>query len=184
MVKIIVFLGNPGAEYRDTRHNIAWQMADRLSFAGGLDWQAKFKGVYASYPIGRIKYIFLKPTTFMNRAGESVRALCQFFKIDAQEVLVVHDDLELEFGRFFVKKGGGLGGHNGLRSVASALGSRDFYRFRLGISRPAHDNVSGYVLGKFTPSERLDLDYFLDSAAKALEECLYMDIDEAVRRFG
>jgi PTH1 family peptidyl-tRNA hydrolase len=172
MIKLVVFLGNPGLDYQRTRHNIAWMMAEQLSVHPRLSWRRKFKGYYAQAQLGARGYTFLKPETYMNRSGECVRLLLDYFRLDPKEVLVVHDDLELPFAHVGFKYGGGLGGHNGLRSLDRALGTADFYRFRLGIDRPARGTVSSYVLGAFSSPERALLPRYLELAARRLEERL------------
>ncbi len=173
-IRLVVALGNPGVKYARTRHNIAWQLVEILSFYDELDWKEKFKGVYADYrvPGAYDKVFFLEPWTFMNLSGQSLVAAMQFFKIEIEEVLVVHDELELGFGTVSFKNGGGLGGHNGLRSVASSLGTRDFKRFRLGISRPSHRDISSHVLSNFSPDEEPLIPTYLENAADLLEKCL------------
>lgn len=183
MIKLIIALGNPEQKYAFTRHNIAWQVIENLSFANSLTWQAKFKGEYADYSIEREKVFFLKPKTYMNKSGESVQPFMHFFKIKVDEILVVHDDIELDFGVVGFKNGGGLGGHNGLRSIASSLGTRDFKRFRLGISRPTHDDVTSYVLGKFSQDEQTVLPLYLEKAVKLLELCFTENFESLEHKF-
>jgi PTH1 family peptidyl-tRNA hydrolase len=182
MIKLVTFLGNPGAEYAQTRHNIGWMLAEQGNFRS-LNWQKKFKGVFAQAVFWGEKTVFLKPETFMNLSGESVVACSQFFKIKPEEILVVHDELEFDFGRAGFKKGGGLAGHNGLRSIAKQLGTPDFHRFRLGISRPPHGNVSAWVLSKFSGSEQIVLPIFLEKAAQLLQEALESGIDVAEKKY-
>jgi PTH1 family peptidyl-tRNA hydrolase len=157
MISLFVFLGNTGANYARNRHNVAWQFADSLSMLASYSWQKKFHGVYAVTetfsPQGNSKQWFLKPETFMNNSGESVGELARFFKIEPKDILVVHDELELPLGTVSLKWAGGLGGHNGLRSIESVSGTRDFWRLRFGIGRPAHDDIAGYVLSDFLPAE-------------------------------
>jgi len=171
---IVVALGNPGHEYVRTRHNIAWQMLEELSFAYELNWQEKFKGEYASIrlPGTDEKSYFLKPLTFMNLSGQSIVALMQFFKLKIEDLLIVHDDLEMAYGTIGFKRGGGLGGHNGLRSTTAQLGTRDFNRLRMGISRPSHKDITSYVLGPFSQEEQIALPTYLEETAKLLELCL------------
>lgn len=166
MIRLVVFLGNPGREYEKTRHNVGWMVADSLSFS--LAWREKFKGLLAE----RSGVRFLKPATFMNRSGESVIACASFFRIAAPEILVVHDDLELTFERVDLRDGGGLAGHNGLKDIARVLATRDFGRLRVGISRPKRGNPSGYVLSRFSPEEEALLPGVLSHAAGLLEERL------------
>jgi PTH1 family peptidyl-tRNA hydrolase len=171
-IKLVVALGNPGPQYQETKHNIAWLMMERLSFFDQLDWKKKFKGEYAFESFNGEKIFFLIPLTYMNRSGESVQEFLQFYKIKPQEILVVHDDLEMEFGVISFKNGGGLGGHNGLRSITSSLGTRDYKRLKLGISRPNHSDITSYVLGPFSPEQRKDLPYILEESAYLLEKSL------------
>ena len=168
MIRLVVFLGNPGKEYERTRHNIGWMVADALPFASGLSWREKFKGLTAS----RLGTTFLKPTTFMNRSGESVAACASFFHIRAEEILVVHDDMERPFGRIELRLGGGLGGHNGLKDIVRTLGTPDFVHLRCGISRPARGTPSSHVLGRFAPEEEAELPGILERAAALLEKQL------------
>lgn len=183
---LIVALGNPGPEYTRTRHNIAWQMIEHLSFFPELKWQSRFSGdlaTYGSEKTGNQKIHLLCPMTYMNLSGRSVSAAMKFFKLEIEELLVIHDEIEMDFGMMGFKKGGGLAGHNGLRSIVSCLGSRDFNRLRIGISKPEHGNVTTFVLGKFSPEEQEVLDTFLEHAARILEENLTEDIDILVQKY-
>lgn len=182
-ISLVAVLGNPGAQYEKTRHNIAWQMVEYLSFFDDLNWKEKFKGEYTTASIDGRKVYFLAPLTYMNRSGESLLAMMQFFKIPMEEVLVVHDELELDFGVLGFKQGGGLAGHNGLRSITSVLGTRDFKRLRLGISRPSHSDITSYVLGNFSPDETAVLPTFLEGAADLLEKCLTEDFAVMAKQY-
>jgi PTH1 family peptidyl-tRNA hydrolase len=179
MINLIVALGNPEQKYAATRHNIAWQMLEHLSFFNTLSWQTKFKGEYSAQSIGGEKIFILKPQTYMNKSGECIQPFAHFFKIKFDQILVIHDDIELDFGAIGFKTGGGLAGHNGLRSVANSLATRDFKRMRLGISRPIHGSVEAYVLSKFSEDELVVLPLYLERAAKLLELCF----DEDFGRF-
>lgn len=183
MIKLIVALGNLEGKYAQTRHNIAWQLLPYLAFYDELRWQEKFKGSYATYSIQSKKLFFLKPQTYMNKSGESVQPFMNFFKLETREILVVHDDIELDFGVASFKQGGGLAGHNGLRSIAASLGTPDFFRFRLGISRPMHGKVDSYVLGKFSEEEQIVLPTYLRKAAQLLEQCLIEEFDMCEKKF-
>ena len=183
MIKLIVALGNPEERYALTRHNIAWQLLPYLSFYHDLSWQEKFKGKYASLTIQSQKLFFLTPQTYMNKSGESVQLFMNFFKLNTEDILVIHDDIELEFSVVGFKKGGGLAGHNGLRSIASSLSASDFNRFRLGISRPIHGKVDSYVLGRFSEDEQVVLPIYLKQAAQLLEQCLTEEFETCERKF-
>jgi len=183
MIKLVVALGNPGQKYAFTRHSIAWQLLEHLSFCNSLSWQTKFKGEYSTHAIGGEEILFLKPQTYMNNSGESVQPLAHFFKIRFDEILLIHDDIELDFGVIGFKSGGGLAGHNGLRSVANLLGTRDFKRMRLGISRPLHGKVEAYVLSNFSDDEKIVLPTYLSKAANLLEQCLNEDFNTIESKF-
>jgi PTH1 family peptidyl-tRNA hydrolase len=167
-IRLLVFLGNPGKEYEKTRHNAAWLAARRLPFYDSLLWQEKFKGRYA---VCQDKSILLMPQTFMNLSGDCVRACMAFFKISPAGLVVIHDDIELPFGTAGFRFAGGLGGHNGLRSIQKSLGTPEFWRFRLGVGRPVRGTAADHVLGRFTPSEEALLADFFTKAAEILTEC-------------
>ena len=152
MIKLIVFLGNPGKEYEKTRHNAGFLLASYLYPA--LSWQGKFHSLYGSE--GGVK--ILKPLTFMNLSGTAVSECATFFRIKSDEILVVHDDLELPLGKVKSQRGGGLQGHNGLRNIKDRVGSADFRRLRIGIGRPVHGDVKLYVTSPFSKDEAILLD--------------------------
>jgi PTH1 family peptidyl-tRNA hydrolase len=176
MIDLIAFLGNPGPEYSKNRHNAGRILAASLPFASRLNWQKKHKGLYAvSDPellpsAGPIRLIM--PETYMNRSGESVLAAASFFHIPPDRILAVHDELELPLGAAAFKFSGGLGGHNGLRSLRTCFGTADFWRLRIGIGRPNHSDVSGWVLSDFSALEREILDQVLSAVAAALTQAL------------
>ncbi len=181
---MMVFLGNPGNQYRLSRHNYAWRLLDGFSRVPSAGWQKKFKGSFLQIPGFRSSVGILKPETFMNKSGESVGAAATFFKHAPEEVLVIHDDIELPFGAWSLKQGGGLGGHNGLKSISSSLGSRDFYRLRLGVGRPVRGDVASFVLGRFTPHEEAWLGDILSRGAVLLDKLMDkepQDIPESLR---
>ncbi|MCL1818606.1 MAG: aminoacyl-tRNA hydrolase [Spirochaetaceae bacterium] len=163
---------------------MAWLAARRLRFYDSLAWQEKFSGLYALAAEGQGgRRILLMPWTFMNSSGECVRSCADFFKIPPGEILAVHDELELPFAAAGFRRGGGLGGHNGLRSLEKHLGTKDFWRLRLGIGRPARGNVSSYVLGRFSPEEEALLEGYLEKAAELLLECA-ADPEKAAEAYG
>lgn len=165
--RLIVGLGNPGAEYEDTRHNAGFWLLDRLSrdLKVSLSPESKFLGLAAR--AGNVW--LLQPTTFMNRSGHSVAALARFYKIEPEEVLVVHDELDLMPGAIRLKQGGGNGGHNGLKDIQAQLGSPNFWRLRLGIGHPRSLNlkqdVVDFVLHRPRAEEQVEID-------KAIDRCL------------
>lgn len=183
-LKMVVFLGNPGQEYRETRHNFAWRVPACLDPAP-QQWQKKFQGEINRYTPHDQSVWLLKPFTLMNRSGRSVSAAAQYLDIRPEEILVVHDDLEIDFGWIGIKQGGGLGGHNGLRSISDSLGTRDFPRLRLGISRPGRGSVTSWVLGRFSKEEIPGLNDISAAAAAEINRLVqhgYSTLDFTRRR--
>jgi PTH1 family peptidyl-tRNA hydrolase len=154
VIRLYAFLGNHGREHRGNRHNVAWQFLETLPFYGELRWERKFKGRFALRETAAGRTWILMPETYMNLSGDSTAEMMRFHQIEPAELLAVHDELEMAFGFFGFKMGGGLGGHNGLRSLEARLGTRDFARLRFGIGRPDHTDVAGYVLEDFSRDER------------------------------
>lgn len=172
MIRLYAFLGNYGREYAGNRHNVAWQFLESLPFYGELRWERKFKGRFATRETEAGRTWILMPETYMNLSGDSAAELMRFYQIKPEELLAAHDELEMPFGCFGLKFGGGLGGHNGLRSLEARLGTRDYARLRFGIGRPDHPDVAGYVLSDFTIEEREALESAVfPAAAKVLAEC-------------
>jgi len=170
-VGLVVFLGNPGEEYRNTRHNFAWRVPPYLEPQPG-PWKRRFQGETCRYSGLEGSVWLLKPLTLMNRSGKSVAAAAGYYRIPPGQILVVHDDLETDFGWIAFKNGGGLAGHNGLRSIAESLGTRDFPRLRLGISRPGRGSVTSWVLGRFSRDESQGLDDIAAAAAREITRLL------------
>lgn len=160
MVKMFVFLGNPGSQYEKTRHNVGWMCSDALHLT--QTWQKKFHAEYIREPGGML---YAKPQTFMNNSGQSVSEISRFFSLTPDEIAVVHDDLELPFGAIKFQFDGGLQGHNGLKSIKQHLGTSAFYRLRIGIGRPSKGEVSSYVLSRFSPEEEIFLPHIIESAS-------------------
>ena len=184
MDRLIVGLGNPGSKYHHTRHNIGWDVFEELSFARDLKWSEKFKGQYAVLNNGADKIYFLKPQTFMNLSGESVQPMMAFFKIDIENLLVVHDEIDLPFGTIAFKKGGGLAGHNGLKSITEKQGSQEFKRLRVGIGRPVHGDVSNWVLSGYTGEDKDFFVPYLKGAAIAVEEYIKLGFDKIATSYN
>ncbi|MDX9810305.1 MAG: aminoacyl-tRNA hydrolase [Sphaerochaetaceae bacterium] len=164
MVRLIVLLGNKGTAYTKTRHNAGWLFGDyviaRCNSVG--PWQSKFNGEWTTARWNNYVLTILKPMTYMNLSGQSAWKAASYFKITPQEILVVHDDVELEFGTVRIQKGGGLAGHNGLRSMKESLGCDQFMRLRIGIGRPQFQDVASFVLSRFTPEQESVLPLIAD----------------------
>jgi PTH1 family peptidyl-tRNA hydrolase len=236
MLRLAVFLGNPGPEYERNRHNAGRLLAERLPFYAALSWTKKFKGRYASCDFNVVKEkvphlaippsprgegspldtppspkgegspldkcYFIMPETYMNSSGESVQAAAAFFKIKPEEIIVVHDELELAPGFVSFKYDGGLSGHNGLRSIKCRLGTAGFWRLRVGIGRPAGrlpgeggpqvkgvhaggtGEIAGWVLSDFTSGEEPFLDAALNAAAGALTSALVSGPESLLPEWG
>jgi PTH1 family peptidyl-tRNA hydrolase len=180
---LVVGLGNPGREYARNRHNVGQLVVDELARRHGGSWRAKFSGQVAEVRIDGHKVVLLKPETYMNDSGRSVQAAARFFKVDPDAILVVHDEGDFDLGRLQARRGGGLAGHNGLRSVAQQLGTSDFLRLRVGVGRPGRGDprpLADYVLSDFEPQD--DPEKIVASAADAVE---LLDAEglEATQRF-
>lgn len=172
-IKLIVGLGNPGEKYADTRHNAGEWLIERLArrFNVSLNPESKFFGKTARTLVNGKEVRLLVPTTFMNLSGKAVGALASFYRIKPEEILVIHDELDLPAGIAKLKQGGGHGGHNGLKDIVAQLGNNNnFYRLRIGIGHPGHrDLVAGYVLNKPSPADRDALEKVLDEATDCVE---------------
>ncbi|MBL7664113.1 MAG: aminoacyl-tRNA hydrolase [Bacteriovoracaceae bacterium] len=184
MIRLVVGLGNPGAQYELTRHNVAWLVMDSMKELDNANWKNKFKGEYTEIELKGNKCVFLKPQTFMNLSGESVQPLCAFYKITPSEILVVHDEVDLPFGQVGFKKGGGLAGHNGLKSIAQQLGTQDFLRLRVGVGRPVHGEVKNWVLTIFPKSEDHLLGKVLQGSADAIAHAIEFGFEKAASKFS
>ena len=182
---LVAGLGNPGREYARTRHNVGWLVLDELARRHGGSWRSKFSGSLAEVRLGELRLGLLKPETYMNESGRSVGAAARFFKVEPDSLLVVHDDVDLEPGRLQARLGGGLAGHNGLRSLAQHLGSQEFQRLRIGVGRPGRGDrrsVSDWVLSAFEPDQ--DVDGLVARAADAVETIAVEGLDAAQARFN
>ena len=168
---LVVGLGNPEAKYARNRHNIGFMVLDQLAQDAGISMtKTKFKGIYGTGLIEGSSVVLLKPQTYMNLSGRSVAPAQTFFDVEHTDVLVVHDELDLPFGRVRLKMGGGHAGHNGLRSMVKEMGSNAFARLRVGIGRPVHGDVSNFVLSDFARGEEQEwLPDLIDRAVKAIK---------------
>ncbi|HZR92677.1 MAG TPA: aminoacyl-tRNA hydrolase [Gaiellaceae bacterium] len=182
---LVAGLGNPGREYERTRHNAGWLVVDELARRHAGAFRGKFSGQLAEVRLAGRKVGLLKPETYMNESGRSIAAAARFFKAPAGMLLVVHDDVDLDEGRLQARRGGGLAGHNGLRSIAEALGTRDFLRLRIGVGRPGRGDrrsVADFVLSPFEPST--DVEALVGRAADAVETIAAEGLEVAQQRFN
>lgn len=177
----MVGLGNPERQYRDNRHNFGFRVLDAIGEKLKVDWQRKFDGELGQGKIGDRRVMVQKPLTFMNRSGDSVGPAVRFYKVPLSQLLVVHDELDLPLGRLQLRQGGGHGGHNGLRSIEAALGSKDFGRLRLGIGRPpAGWDPADHVLSDFRQEEVAAVADAVTAAVTAVEAVLTVGFAKAM----
>jgi PTH1 family peptidyl-tRNA hydrolase len=182
---LVVGLGNPGREHARDRHNAGWMVVDELARRHDGSFRSKFSGQLAEIRLDGLKVALLKPETYMNLSGDSLGAAARFFKLPNEQIAVVHDDVDLDPGRIQVRLGGGLAGHNGLRSIRQALGSADFLRARVGVGRPGRGDrrpVADYVLSSFAPED--DPAALVSRGADAIETLTRDGLAEAQRRFN
>ncbi|OJH41162.1 aminoacyl-tRNA hydrolase [Cystobacter ferrugineus] len=188
-MKIICGLGNPGREYERHRHNVGFMVVEALLPRARAELhQGKFQARVGQGSLGGEKIVFLEPQTYMNLSGRSVAEAARFYKVAVEDVLIIHDELDLDFGRLQLKAGGGSGGHNGLKSTVSSLGEDGFIRLRFGIGKPqgpnAKERVAGYVLSNFDDGERRRLDELLAQAADAAETWVRDGLATAMNRYN
>ncbi|WP_404790003.1 aminoacyl-tRNA hydrolase [Altericista sp. CCNU0014] len=189
-ISLIVGLGNPGAKYDRTRHNVGFDAIDRLAkrWQIPLAEQRRFHGELGEGMVAGQRMRLLKPNTFMNKSGQSVRAVLDWYKLLPQQVLVLYDDMDLPVGKLRIRLSGSAGGHNGMKSLIAHLGTQDFPRLRIGISKAAEagaakDTIS-HVLGKFTPEELQILPEVLDMAADAVELALRQGMEKSMSLYN
>ena len=185
---LVVGLGNPGREYAGNRHNVGFFVADLLASRMGVRF-GRHKRAHADVAEGRLGYggprvVLAKPLTFMNLSGATVAALAQFYKVPVDHVLAVHDELDLPYGQVRAKRGGGEGGHNGLRSMSKSLGTKEYARVRFGIGRPpGRQDPADYVLSDFTGAERKELSFLVDRAADMVEAVVLEGVEWAQNKY-
>jgi PTH1 family peptidyl-tRNA hydrolase len=182
---LVVGLGNPGRQYANNRHNVGWMVVDELARRHGGSWKGKFSGQLAEIRVDGHKVALLKPETYMNLSGGPVGAAARFFKVEPEAVLVVHDEGDFDLGRLQARRGGGLAGHNGLRSIAQHLKTQDFLRLRVGVGRPERGDrrpLADYVLSDFEPSD--DAEAVVARAADAVEALDAEGLETAQQRYN
>jgi len=185
-LRLVVGLGNPGESYSETRHNAGFLTVDKVSEAFSIAFaKRKFDTRFGIGSMDGIKVILAKPMAFMNRSGPQIQKIAGYFRILCEDMLVVHDDIDLAFGKIKIKEKGGDGGHRGIRSLIDAFGGGDFVRLRIGVGRPeAGIGAADYVLGKFTLEERKNLDRIITTAKDAVVTTLCKGTKEGMNRFN
>ena len=183
-MKVIVGLGNPTDQYKGTRHNVGYMAIDRIAEANRINMnQHKFKAMVGSGFIGGSKVLLVKPLTYMNLSGESLRPIMDFYKLEPEDFIIIHDDIDLDVGRLRIRKKGSAGGHNGLKSIISHLGSMDFPRVKIGVGeKPKGYDLADYVLGHFTKEEQAIFAERFDEVYDAVQLIVMGDITEAMNR--
>jgi PTH1 family peptidyl-tRNA hydrolase len=185
---LVAGLGNPGKEYAGNRHNVGFLVADLLASRVGAKF-GRSKRAHAEVAEGRLGFggprlVLVKPLTFMNLSGSPVASLAQFFKVPVEHVIAVHDELDVPFGQVRAKRGGGEGGHNGLRSMSKSLSSKEYARVRVGVGRPpGRQDAADYVLSDFSSVERKELDFLVDRAADVVEAVILEGVEWAQNKY-
>ncbi len=184
-MKLVVGLGNHGYKYQFTRHNIGFIVVDDLADCYNININKKdYNALYNNTRIKREKVILAKPQTFVNKSGLAVRKIVDYYNLELDDILIIHDDLDLKTGDLKIKSKGGHGGHNGIKSIIRHLSSKEFARIKLGIGRPDKGSVKDYVLGKFSDEELKKMNPAVDSAVKAIELFCRGDLEEAMNKFN
>ncbi|MCJ7688241.1 MAG: aminoacyl-tRNA hydrolase [Clostridiaceae bacterium] len=181
---LVVGLGNPGDEYKHTRHNVGFDIIDLMKGKYNISInRIKFKGVYGEVNISGEKVILLKPSTYMNLSGESVREAVSFYKIPSENIIIIHDDISLDAGKLRIRSKGSAGGHNGLKSIIANLSSDVFTRIKIGVGQP-QNSIIPHVLGKFSKEDRVLVEKTFDASIKAVETIIEKGCTEAMNDFN
>lgn len=183
---LIVGLGNPEKDYSNTRHNMGFNVVNQLARQYDIEINKnKFQGLYGNGMIEKEKVILLKPQTFMNLSGKSIREIIQFYKIEMEQLIVIYDDIDIEAGEIKIRKAGGAGTHNGMKSVVQELNSQNFKRIRVGIGKPERkEDLMEYVIGAIPKEEKEKLDKGIQLAKEAIIEMIKNGIDTAMNKFN
>ena len=183
---IIVGLGNPGKQYENTRHNVGFNVIDMLAEEYSIDVsKAKFKALIGEGRVGSKKVVLVKPVTYMNLSGESLAEIYNFYKVDTQDIVVIYDDIDLDVGKIRIRKKGSGGTHNGMRSIVKCLGTTDFPRVRVGVSKPEPGrDLASFVLSRFSKEEEVDLKEGLKKAVLAIDSIIREDIDLSMNKYN
>lgn len=181
-MKLIVGLGNPGKEYENTRHNVGFMVVD--NYLKTSDWKQKFDGFYCIKNFDYEKVLFLKPTTYMNLSGFSVKKVMEYYNIDIKDILIIQDDLDIEIGKYKLKTNSSSGGHNGIKSIINSLNSDSFARLKVGISHDRSKDIIDYVLGKFSKTENKLLENNYAIFNQIIDSFIKYGIEETMKNFN
>lgn len=185
-MKMIIGLGNPGKEYENTRHNIGFMLLDNFAKENNLSFdKEKFKADYTIGYIDSVKYILIKPKTYMNLSGEAVRMFCDYFDVDLEDILIIYDDLDTKTANFRLRNRGSSGGHNGIKSIINHLGTEKFNRLKIGIDRPKNSmKVADYVLGRFSEEEIKALKEIEKKCNNCIKDFSKMNFKDLMNRYN
>ena len=184
-MKLIVGLGNPGKEYENTRHNVGFFIIDNyLKTKNIIDFKSKFNGLYVDTIINGEKVIFLKPQSYMNLSGEVVKKFVDFYKIPIENILIIHDDLDIELGKYKLKTNSSSGGHNGLKNIELHLKTQDYKRLKIGISNNKTLDTKDYVLGHFSKEERKIIDNSIKICQNIIDDFIKIDFDRLMGKYN
>lgn len=182
-MKLIVGLGNKGNEYNNTRHNVGFMVVDNYINKNNLTLKSKLDGLYAETLINGDKVIFLKPQNYINLSGDVINKYIKYFKIDIKDILVIHDDMDLEIGTFKIRYKGGSAGHNGLKNIEANLKTNEYKRIKIGISKNNIDKVD-YVLGKFSSTELSKLNKVIDITYNIIEDFVSLSFENLMNKYN
>ena len=183
-MKMIVGLGNPGKEYENTRHNIGFMVIDDYAKRYNIDFKTKYNGLYAKVYRNGEYYVLLKPLSFMNLSGTVVRKFANYFKIKPEDILVIHDDLDMPVGKIKIKAKGSSGGHNGIKNIIENLGTEVFAHFKIGIDNNKEITTKDYVLGKFNKNENNKLNKIIDFSSNIIDDFLDYNIEKVMSKYN
>lgn len=181
-MKLIVGLGNPGREYKKTRHNIGFMILD--NYLGKVNWKTKQETYFYTTEINSEQVIFIKPLTYMNLSGLAVSKIARFYKIANEDILIIHDDLDMKIGTYKLKKNSSSGGHNGIKSIINELNSEEFGRLKIGIGKPNQIPVDKYVVSKFSPEELTEIEDNMNEFKKIIDLFIERGIEEALQNYN
>lgn len=183
---VVVGLGNPGKQYENTRHNVGFNVIDELAKEYGASvTKMKHKALIGECRVGSEKVLFVKPQTYMNLSGETLIDIYNYYKVDLENIIVIYDDIDLNVGKIRIRKKGSAGSHNGMKSIIKCLGSGEFPRVRVGISKPEHgQDLADFVLSRFRKEEQLDIDDGIEKACKAVDSMIKENIDLAMNKYN
>ena len=184
-MKLIVGLGNPGKEYENTRHNIGFMAVDNYVKLHNLgDFKEKFNGLYLKYQLDDEQVILVKPLSFMNLSGDVVRKYVDYFKIDINDILIIHDDLDMPVGKIKLKLGGSSGGHNGIKDISLKLGTEDYRKLKVGIANNKNMDTKDYVLGRFSKEEKVLIDSAITETGKIIDDYFKYPFNDLMSRYN